>query len=78
MEYPTLEQVESADHEQLCRWYRFLPPPGTRAIGKAGADLGSFYDVLFADAKILERIVHRVRDLGGFTPEISKKIGWDR
>jgi hypothetical protein len=22
--YPTIEQVEQADHEQICRWYRFL------------------------------------------------------
>ena len=25
MKYPTSEQVEQADHEQLSRWYRFLP-----------------------------------------------------
>lgn len=24
-QYPTLEQVETADKETLCRWYRFLP-----------------------------------------------------
>ena len=24
MKYPTKEQVESADREQLCRWHRFL------------------------------------------------------
>jgi hypothetical protein len=24
-DFPTMEQVENADHEQLARWYRFLP-----------------------------------------------------
>ena len=27
---PTLEQVEKASHEQLARWYRFLPSGDTR------------------------------------------------
>lgn len=58
--YPTFEQVEAADHEQLCRWYRFLP---------IADDWG--------DIDIMNRIIQRVRDLGGFTPEISKKIGWE-
>ncbi len=24
-DFPTMGQVEKADHEQLARWYRFLP-----------------------------------------------------
>ena len=32
MKYPTSEQVEQADHEQLSRWYRFLPV-GTNEYG---------------------------------------------
>ena len=60
MNYPTLEQVESADQMTLCRWYRFLPSPDTdeRLV-------------------ILNRILERCSDGGGFTPEISKAIGWD-
>ena len=27
--YPTLQQVESADHTQICKWYRFLPLAST-------------------------------------------------
>jgi hypothetical protein len=27
---PTMEQVEKASHEQLARWYRFLPSGDTR------------------------------------------------
>jgi len=29
-DFPTMEQVEKADHEQLARWYRFLPSGDTR------------------------------------------------
>jgi hypothetical protein len=28
-DFPTMEQVERADHEQLARWYRFLPAGDT-------------------------------------------------
>ena len=28
MKYPTLEEVENADHEQICRWMRFLKVSG--------------------------------------------------
>jgi hypothetical protein len=28
-DFPTLEQVETASHEQLARWYRFLPSGNT-------------------------------------------------
>jgi hypothetical protein len=24
-DFPTMEEVEKADHEQLAKWYRFLP-----------------------------------------------------
>jgi len=56
----TVEEVEQADHEQICRWYRFLPSPQTDD-----------------ETKAMTRIVERFNELGGFTPELSKKIGWD-
>jgi hypothetical protein len=28
-DFPTMEQVEKADREQLARWYRFLPSGDT-------------------------------------------------
>lgn len=34
MKYPTLEAVEAADRRQICYWWRFLPCPGSWAIGK--------------------------------------------
>lgn len=71
MEYPTLEQVESADREQLCRWTRFLKSPGMEAAGRP-----DFEEVLQAQLKILNRIIERRDSAGGFTPSISKRIGW--
>jgi hypothetical protein len=29
-DFPTMEQVEKADHEQLAKWYRFLPSGDTK------------------------------------------------
>ena len=68
--YPTIEQVETADRYQLCKWYRFLHGPGAHAIGKA-----NFSSICEAEAKIMDRIVERTNELGGFTPEISKALG---
>jgi len=73
MNYPTLEQVEAADHEQICTWYRFLPSPGERAIY---LDYEEFRKVLDVEVLIQTRILERFKELGGFTPAISKKIGW--
>ena len=73
MSYPTLTEVETASHEQLCRWWRFLPSPGMSAVG---AD--NFRTALDREVPVMNRIVERVRELGGFTPAISKRIGWAR
>ena len=69
--YPTIEQVNAANHYQICSWYRFLESPGTRAIGK-----DNFQEVLEAEVKIMNRIAERLKEFGGFTPEISKSLGW--
>lgn len=71
MKYPTMEQVESASRLELCRWHRFLDSPGMPGIGKE-----NFMEILETESRIAERIHERLRELGGFTPEISKAIGW--
>lgn len=60
MNYPTMDQVEAADHKQLGTWSRFLPGPNS-------------------DEKvvILKRIMERFKEHGGWTPELSKAIGWN-
>jgi hypothetical protein len=72
MKYPSLDEVEAADHLQICTWIRRLPSPGASAIGGP-----VFYATMNAEALVMTRILDRNRDFGGFTPEISKQIGWD-
>lgn len=71
--YPTYEEVQQADHEQLARWYRFLPSPGSFAVG---GDRDEFERGMRWEASVLDRIVARFTELGGWNPELSKKVGW--
>ena len=57
---PTMAEVEAADREHICKWWRLLPSQITRG----------------EQAKIIARIAERFDEMGGFTPEISKRIGW--
>lgn len=72
MMYPTIEQVNAADHTQICTWYRFLPSPGISAIGNRSM----FEQKMQEEGVIMDRIAERLKEFGGFTPEISKRIGW--
>lgn len=72
MDYPTLEQVEAADRLQLARWYRFLPAPGIGAVERDDFDV-----VLHREGRVMSRIILRLQDAGGMTPEVSKAIGWN-
>jgi len=81
MNYPTIEQVEAAGHEQLCRWQRFLPSPGSAAIAastrrSSPLEVARVDKAIGQEVEVMNRIVERVKALGGFTPEISKRIGW--
>lgn len=69
--YPTIPEVENASIRQLCQWYRFLPSPGTRSIGKTCFDIA-----LETESDILGKIMKRMEQLGGITTKISKEIGW--
>jgi hypothetical protein len=68
--YPTLEQVNEADHYDICKWWRLLPPPGVRSDGRLTEEIQS------KEIEIMNRIAERFKEFGGFTPEISKDIGW--
>ena len=70
--YPTMEQVEAADRHTLCSWYRFLPSPGSAAIG---GPMNEFRVLMARQKPVLDRIVERFTEAGGFTPEISKQLG---
>lgn len=71
MNYPTLDEVEKANHEQICRWHRFLPSPGQNFIEKP-----EFEAKLQEECLIQTRIGEKLKAFGGFTPAISKLIGW--
>jgi len=72
MEYPTMEEVEAADHLQICKWYRFLPSPGTIALGRAPE---VHKTMVKKERLIMDAISNRFLQGGGMSPEISKKIG---
>ena len=72
MKYPTMQEVEEASRYRLCVWTRFLPSPGTSHIGQP-----DFQSVLDREVPINKRICERLKELGGFTPEMSKDIGWE-
>lgn len=76
MSYPTIEQVNAADRYQLCSWWRFLPSPGSRVLARHNYKQEDFDRALEAEAKIMDRISERFNEVGGFTPEISKSLGW--
>lgn len=69
--YPTRAEVESADHADLARWYRFLPSPGHSAIGTH-----DFERVMQEEKALLDLIMERLNKCGGITPAISKEISW--
>lgn len=78
MNYPTLDEVADATAYQLGRWSRFLKSPGMSLL-----DLGESYtreqleEVMAKEAEIMDAILIRFRALGGWTPELSKSIGWE-
>jgi len=74
MSYPSLDRVEKASLYELCSWQRFLPSPGMSAIGAPA----EFEAKLQQEAEVMRRIVERVKALGGFTPAISKSLGFER
>lgn len=75
MDYPTIEQAKTADREQVCRWWRFLPSPGMNAIG-AKASLEEVNAAIDREADVMNELRERFRQVGGFTPEISRRIEW--
>jgi len=71
MNYPTKEQVMDADKFRLAIWQRFLPSPGMNFI-----DENNFREKLEEEVEIQNLISYRFRELGGWTPQLSKEIGF--
>lgn len=54
-------EIDAMSHEELCYAWRFNPTGHYLFVGEIGS---------YATRRLHEHF-------GGFTPEISKKIGWD-
>lgn len=70
-QYPTMEQAEKASRFQLGRWSRFLPSPGQGAI-----DTDHFEESMAGEKIVMDRILERFGEGGGWSPGLSKEIGW--
>lgn len=81
MNYPTLAEVEAADLVQLATWHRFLPSPGANAssaipVDPEPHDEEAWEAAVDADFAILRRIIVRLQQLGGWTAELSRTVGF--
>jgi hypothetical protein len=54
-DFPTMEQVEKANHEQLARWYRFLPSGDTKEQQKIMDRIAARFKRLGAMTPALEK-----------------------
>lgn len=69
--YPTKEEVEEMNMVQLGWWVRHAASPGASAYGQR-----EFEEVAAKERSILERIYQRFQQGGGWTPALSKAVGW--
>ena len=74
--YPTLQEVEEADRYRLGVWYRFLQSPGVNAV-IAEVDRKSYAVAVDREKAILDRIIIRFDEIGGWDSKLSKEIGWN-
>jgi hypothetical protein len=61
-DFPTMAQVEAADHEQLARWFEYM------LLGLENDEM----------KQIAQRIEERFNQMGGMTPEIKRRIRTSR
>jgi hypothetical protein len=57
------DAIDKLSREEMCRLWRFAPS-------------GHVYFI--SGTEVHEHFDKRFKELGGFSPEISKKIGWGR
>lgn len=75
MNYPTIEQVQAADREQLARWHRFLPSPGSNERNAKFELVEGWEATTESEFETLKLICARFKELGGWDAELSKKVG---
>jgi hypothetical protein len=72
MNYPSLEEVEKASRTEWARWSRHLPSPGQNWL-----DSEEYEDKLISESAVLNRILELFQNSGGWTPALSRCVGWD-
>lgn len=72
MYYPSMSEVKAADREQLARWHRFLPSPGTHVAGSTDPVSDAITE---RELSVMAEICSRFEEKGGWSPELSKAIG---
>src|SRR5256884_5781424 len=65
-DFPTMEQVEKANHEQLARWYRFLPSGDTKEQQKIMDKIAERFKRLGGMTPALDRKSTRLNSSHGY------------
>jgi hypothetical protein len=76
MLYPTIQEVQEADHFLLGTWLRKLPSPGMNAVNAGMVNNEDYGAIRAAESAILNLISNRFNELGGWNPQLSKAIGF--
>ena len=73
-DFPTLEQVERADREQLGKWYRFLPSGETPEQQKIMDKIASRFKKLGGmTPELSDKIGYAGSDSPGYNPKTSAR-----
>ena len=71
MNYPSKNEILEASHLNLARWARHLQSPGFRACGSP-----EFAAVFAEEQELMDLILKRFNEFGGWNPALSKAVGW--
>ncbi len=73
-DFPTMGQVEKANHEQLAKWYRFLPSGDSKEQQKIMGRITERFKQLggMTDA-VSDKIGYGGSDSAGYNPKISAR-----
>lgn len=67
LKYPTTEEIKNASQYQLGYWLRFLESPGMSDLGNE--------QTLEKEQSLGLYMIERFK---GWTPELSKQVGWKK
>jgi hypothetical protein len=73
MDYPTMDQVEQADREQIYRWFLNLPAPRLIRVGKGQGAYWAWFPSREA-RMVMEKVYKKWLTLGGHDDFLSDLI----